>query len=334
MNIFDELVELKSKNGFLYQGDNVRVFFAPDLGARVFCELNGLALHRIDMENIRRPNKPFNNYGGNSFWPAPEGGEVGFNYKGDEWYVQSAINNEPFELKSKGETSAEVCKQTVLVNRQGIKVKVMMERKFTIETPVKELSELKPTSAFAYTVDDHISVLDNIKINQALIACWTLEQFDAGGRISFVKVQKPQEAINFDYYDDPREKITYQTRGFFYNTDSRLRGQIGIKKDAGADFIGFYDLERKLICIRQIVASSNGLYFNIADNEQPRGRFSAADNYSIFNGDESFDFFELETFGCAEVQDDCLQGSRLSSKTSFAQFETKESIQQFLQSFK
>ena len=60
MNVFDELVELKSKNGFLYQGDNVRAFFAPDLGARVFCELNGLALHRIDIENIRRPNKPFN----------------------------------------------------------------------------------------------------------------------------------------------------------------------------------------------------------------------------------------------------------------------------------
>ena len=332
--MFDELVELKGKNGFLYQGNNARTFFAPDLGARVFCELNGLLLHRLDMENVRKPDKPFNNYGGNSFWPAPEGGDVGFNYKGDEWYVQPAINDQPFELESKGDSWAKACKKTVLTNRKGVEVEVIMRRKFAAATLAEELEELKPALSSAYIVDDDISLLKDITTEQALIACWTLEQFEALDRVSFIRVQKPEEAINFDYYSDPREKITYQTNGFFYNTDSKLRGQIGIKKDAAAEYMGFYDLKRKLICIRQIISSSDGLYFNVADNDQPQGRFSAADNYSIFNGDESLGFFEIETFGCAEVQDEYLRGSRMCSKTSFAQFESAEPIHQFLQSFK
>ena len=63
-----------------------RAVFAPDLGARVFCELDGVCVHRLDMDAVRNPGEAFNNYGGNNFWPAPEGGVFGFNYHGDTWY--------------------------------------------------------------------------------------------------------------------------------------------------------------------------------------------------------------------------------------------------------
>ena len=57
-----------------------------------------------------------------------------------------------------------------------------------------------------------------------------------------------------------------------------------------------------------------GVHFNIADNEQPEGPFSAADLYSIFNGGE-LGFFELETIGSMCVTDGRLSVSTLSSQT-------------------
>ncbi len=98
MSDLNGLIELKRQSAFIHQAGGVRAVFAPDLGARVFCELDGLLLHRLDLENVREPNRPFNNFGGNNFWPAPEGGQFGFNYEGDTWRVQAAINNQPFGL--------------------------------------------------------------------------------------------------------------------------------------------------------------------------------------------------------------------------------------------
>jgi len=63
-------------------------------------------------------------------------------------------------------------------------------------------------------------------------------------------VENPKHAINFDFYDHPGDRIKYGKKGFFYGTDGKKRGQFGIKKDSRAKFIGFYDLKRKLLCIR------------------------------------------------------------------------------------
>jgi hypothetical protein len=333
--MFDELIGLQSKSGFIYQGDKCRAVFAPDLGARVFCELDGLLLHRLDIENVRHPNKPFNNYGGNNFWPAPEGGQFGFNYREDAWYVPPAINNTPFRITTSNSRKAKAVKQVVLQNRFGTELEVLMEREFRAASPSEILAELKPVASFAYLVDDKMSLVNPLQVDDALLACWTLEQFEASDNtIAFVKVKSPEKAINYDYYVPPKDRITHSDNGLFYKTDSKERGQIGIRENAEASYIGFYDLENKLLCIREIISQSGDLYFNIADNEQPNGPFSAMDNYSIFNGDESLGFFELETIGGAEVEDTFLIGSHMITKTSFARFETEEPIQRFVQSIK
>lgn len=331
MGDLDALIDLKRGKGVVYQGADARAVFAPDLGARVFCELDGLLLHRLDMENVRRPDRPFNNYGGNNFWPAPEGGPFGFNYEGNTWRVQTAINDQPFVMETTSNTGAKVRKETRLTNRKGVAVDVVMSREFRM-TPVPELiADLRPTAAFAYTVDDRIDVVNRVGIDEALLACWTLEQFNASDTtVSFAKVSRPQEAINFDFYDHPGDRIAYAANGFFYKTDSRKRGQIGIRKAHEPEFIGFHDLGRKLLCLRQIVGSPEGIYFNIADNDQPKGPFSAEDSYSIFNGDESLGFFEVETIGGASVRDGCLKGSRLLSQTAFAVFDDTEPLHRFI----
>ena len=126
------------------------------------------------------------------------------------------------------------------------------------------------------------------------------------------------------------ERIAYAPQGFTYKTDSRRKGQIGIRQAAGARFIGFYDLSRHLVCLRENCSVAGGLYFNIADNDQPRGPTSAADNYSIFNSDADMGAFELETIGSAQVEQKWLKGSELISNTTFAVFENQSDLQGFV----
>ncbi len=45
-----------------------------------------------------------------------------------------------------------------------------------------------------------------------------------------------------DFYEHPGDRIAYFDKGFTYKTDGLKRGQIGIKKAAGASLIGFHDI--------------------------------------------------------------------------------------------
>lgn len=54
---------------------NAKVLVSPGLQGRVFCAINGKLIHRLDQEKLANPlPNAFNNLGGNSLWPAPEGG--------------------------------------------------------------------------------------------------------------------------------------------------------------------------------------------------------------------------------------------------------------------
>jgi len=138
-NTFQQLVGFKKNTAYIYNNNYAKAVIVPDLGARVFCELDGQSLHRLDMDNVKNPDKSFNNYGGNNFWPAPEGGKFGFNYDNDTWQVQTAINDEPFSLKSCLKNSAVFEKRTKLVNRKGKIIDVIMQRNFSISTLTKVL---------------------------------------------------------------------------------------------------------------------------------------------------------------------------------------------------
>ena len=218
MSKFKELIDIKKDSAYIYDKDCGRAAFVPDLGARVFCELDGISLHQLDIENVRKPDRAFHNYGGNNFWPAPEGGVFGFNYEGETWVVQPAINDEPFVLKSSSEDSAITEKRTILKNRKGTDVEVIMRRSLASANVAEELLCENPESYFAYTVEDKIEVLNEIKTENALLACWTLEQFEASdSTFGFVKVKNSTEAINFDFYDDPRDRITYTSECIIFS---------------------------------------------------------------------------------------------------------------------
>ncbi|MFH1903163.1 MAG: DUF6786 family protein [Candidatus Omnitrophota bacterium] len=332
MNKYRELQKIK-KGSLLKFGEGDSGFcLAPDMGGRVFALVCGRMMHRVNLENAANPNQSFNNFGGGNFWPAPEGGKFGFNYRGDEWYVQEAINNQPFEVKSLDRASALIEKEIRLLNRANKIVETRMQRKLAIAPLPSLLRACNLKGFLAYTTEDSFEVLNSVRPEEGLIAAWTLEQFDATeNTVSFCLVERPERTINFDFYEHPGYRIAYHKNGFAYRTDGLKKGQIGIKKDANPQIVGFFDLEQKVLCIRQNLTKPDGnLYFNIADNEQPDGPFSAADSYSIFNSGPDVGFFELETIGAADVENGRLTGSRLTSRTTFAVFEKKTELEDWV----
>jgi hypothetical protein len=333
-NKLQQLRVIKEGSFLEFTQDSAICALCPDMGGRIFAEVCGISVHRIDLECVAKPDRPFNNYGGGNFWPAPEGGKLAFNYRGDEWYVQECINEHPFEVVSHDEESAVISKRVALINRAGTVVESIMQRGLTLLRSLPSFLEGRRLRGFlSYQTVDCFEVLNPITPEQALIAAWTLEQFEASAStISFCPVENPQTAINFDFYDHPGEMISYFNHGFTYKTDGRCKGQIGIKKEAAAPFIAFYDPSRQLLCTREN-RSGDSLYFNIADNDQPNGPYSAADNYSIFNSDPDMQAFELELVSGARIQNGLVRGSELVSVTTFAVFEDSGEIRNFVNQY-
>ena len=82
------------------------VYLSPGLQGRIFCSIGDTLIHKLDFAMAADPSDDFNNIGGNSLWPAPEGGPFAFNYPHGEWTVQDGINKVCPELAVLSDTDA------------------------------------------------------------------------------------------------------------------------------------------------------------------------------------------------------------------------------------
>lgn len=111
------MVELKSAYG--------SVLIPPTLGGRIFCQMEKELIHRLDGAALQHPSpSEYDNLGGNSLWPAPEGGVFAFNYPphSDGWYVQDGIAKTVPCVSCDGHNHATIEKRIVLENRKGVSV--------------------------------------------------------------------------------------------------------------------------------------------------------------------------------------------------------------------
>lgn len=132
--------------------------------------------------------------------------------------------------------------------------------------------------------------------------------------IAFGKVRDSARAINFDFYGQPGERIAHRQGHFTFALGREDRHQIGVSVASAPELLGALDRNRSLLILRR-TAPTQGTYFNIADNDQAQGPYSAADLYSIFNGG-ALGFFELETIGAMQTANGYLAASTLVSETT------------------
>ncbi|MBI2437816.1 MAG: hypothetical protein HYV36_03260 [Lentisphaerae bacterium] len=290
------------------------VMIAPGLQGRIFCRLGGDLIHRLDVARLDHPaSDEFNNLGGHSLWPAPEGGAYAFNYPpgSDTWRVQDGIANAPAKVVAADSRWAVVEKQIQLTNRKGFNVKLLFRRRVHL-LPMSETAW--PFASIRYRTEDTLSPLEDYRWRDILVAPWSLEQFPGGdGVTAFAKVARSDDAINFDFYGMPEQPFVYGPGVVIMPLGGKAKFQIGVKVSSRPALIGAFDRRRSLLIVRT-AEQQDGRYFNIADNAQPNGPWSAADLYSIFNGGEMA-FFELETIAPLKTRKEWVCASTLCSTT-------------------
>ena len=285
------------------------------LQGRIMAEIGGKLIHRFDADLAEHPDpENFNNLGGNSFWPAPEGGDFAFNYPpGGDWYVQKGINAVRSTLLEETEGALLIGKEFELLNRRGKTVKVTWRRRIMpAETPAS------PVPALHYRTCETMTLAEPALLSDVLIAAWSLEQLPgAAGITAFGRCAKgAEQAVNTDFYGDPMPRLTFAEKWFKFALGGPRRLQIGISSTAAPELIGSFDPARGVAVVRKTPLRTDGRYINFADNDQKNGPFSAADQYSIFNGSEELDFHELETLAPMTLDSrGRVTGSRLESET-------------------
>lgn len=293
------------------------VLLPPSLAGRIFCAWDGELVHRLDGQAYVSPVPgEYNNLGGNSLWPAPEGGPFAFNYgPGDDiWVVQEGIATAPPEITPSAPDAARLRKEIQLLNRKGVRADLHYNRGLLVRP-----ADLPPAhgvlDGIVVDTEDCFSPQGDYRTDDLLIAPWSLEQFPgAEGVTAFGLLEAPEAGLNLDFYGDPGARLVQSGQQFTFRLGGEDRHQIGIPVASKPVFIGALDFNRSLLLLRTC-AVAPGMYFNIADNAQPEGPFSAADQYSIFNGG-ALGFFELETIGAMNHAGGKVLSSSLYSQTT------------------
>ncbi len=317
--IAEKIKSIDPGAGILKSNDG-NIYLAPGLQGRIFCSVGDMLIHKLDFELAANPADGFNNIGGNSFWPAPEGGIYAYNYPNGEWTVQDGINKVCPRLAMTSDTAGVVTKNITMRNAKGIDVELEYKR----EVRTNDISGI--TSKFgvkgvSYISKDTFTPLQEYSTNDVLLNAWTLEQFPgAEGITAFGEFAcaeaEAKDIVNDDFYGDPLARITFGDRRFEFALGGENRLQIGFKKRCRPKFIGAYDKARGVLIIRQTEIMNCGRYINIADNDQKNGPFSTEDVYSIFNGGAELNFYELETIAPMIEVNGKLSHSLVESTTS------------------
>ncbi len=293
------------------------VWVSNKLNGRIFCSVGDELIHQFRDDLAANPNPTeFNNIGGNSLWPAPEGGAFAYNYSPDgKWIVQDAINRQQTVTVAQKADRATIGKDMELMNRSGRAIKMRLERNIFTEDIGEILREYQ-LKGLAYHTDEALTPLAEYKTDDVVVAAWSLEQLTgAEGIIAFGRLEgEAKDCINDDFYGNPHSRLSYYGKCFRFDLGGLARLQIGIKSCCRPELIGSYNPARNLLVVRSTSVRHDGQYLNIADNDQPNGVYSAADQFSIFNGAE-LGFHELETIAPMNSENGILTGSHLKSMT-------------------
>lgn len=296
----------------MIQAGNGEIVLASALQGRIFAAMDGEILHRLDLPSLKHAPDEFCNLGGNSLWPAPEGGAFAFNYPSDggPWRVQDGINNTPCEISAN-----EPCmsKRITLENRAGVRAELLFRR--TLHFPAGDPGEKYGLKSLVYSSCDSWDLASSMPPDRFLISAWSLEQFElTPNAFAFGFSEK---ALNKDFYGDPSPYLTRENGEFRFSFNAPERLQIGVPESSKTGMIGAFIPERDLLILRRLVSADPGRRINFADNEQKEGVYSASDAYSIFYG-ASMNFFELETLAPVRLDPDGLvSGSRMETETHF-----------------
>lgn len=201
------------------------VVAALGLEGRLFTIVNGTVINRVSPSAIKnRSNKnAYQNPGGDTLWPAPEGTSLGYEYTTGSWRVPPSITGAVWEVVSQTDESAILRAEIDLVNNQQLGIPCEFERHIAIEihpnTLVQKVSEL-----IRYIGK---TPLHNEKF---LLAPWSLCQFNSfpGGKV-FLPV--PGKDDIWDLYGPSDQQRSVENDKYAIKTETTERFQVSLSEN-------------------------------------------------------------------------------------------------------
>ena len=291
-----ELTERYKAAGRRYHivGDeNDGVIMALDVEGRIFAFKDGVVLNRVNEEAIAGISTRDNyiNPGGDGFWPAPEGSTKGYEYPAGSWRVPPSLTNARYLVKKCTANTALAEAEVDLVNSSGVGMPFVFSRDITVSSSAIELT-VSITEGIEYIG------MREIAKSEAVIAPWSLCQFDCGADCTLTLPKLPAEEV-WDLYPWDSSCHRKETEnGIEVEMVTDFRFQLGISPKA--NWLLFTDRGRGFSVRRSAAVLAEGLeYIPIGDGEPSQPADTRPCRFSAYCDPSGF--MEIEAAGGTPV---------------------------------
>jgi hypothetical protein len=280
------------------------IIAALDLEGRLFSVVNGNVVSRVVPSAIKnRSNRhTYQNPGGDTLWPAPEGTVFGYEYTTGTWRVPPAITGAVWEVLSHSENRSVIRTEIDLVNNSHLGIPCEFERYIEIEVRNNCLIQ-RVTEIIRYIGTKTLSR------DEFSLAPWSLCQFDSGKKGKVIMSPPSPEDI-WDLYESSESQRRLGDDGLLYTIQTETAKRIQLGLGMNVPWVE-YILEDQFRVRRYAGELPEGhSYIDIADlppDQLPSGKGVKLSVYC-----DPFGFMEIEA--CGGCPSRLLPGTELSAR--------------------
>lgn len=198
------------------------VIAALDMEGRFFTVVNNRVINRVVPSAIKnRSNKDaFQNPGGDTLWPAPEGTRLGYEYATGAWRVPPSVTGAVWEVVFNSGCQTAIRAEIDLINNMQVGIPCEFERQIEIESK---------GSCFIQNVTETIRYIGKKTLTQKefSLAPWSLCQFDSGKTGKAIIPALAKEDI-WDMYGPSGPHQQLANGWFIVETETDERFQLGL----------------------------------------------------------------------------------------------------------
>ena len=271
------------------------VLVGLDLEGRLYAVLDGEVLNRVNPAALEGQSTMdgYLNPGGDGLWPAPEGSRLGYEYAAGKWRVPPGLTGARYRVMDAGPRTAVVQAEVDLINSSGQGMPMVFERRIRVAQPAGH-----PGRAVQVLVCECLKYLGRRPLPRpgAMIAPWTLAQFDSGPGAEVVFPGRPDMPIH-DFYEPSGDRRRHDGELWRARTDGDgPRYQIGLEPEV--PWIEYRYPARGLTVRRAAAPLAPGWeYMDIADRQPDLDPQPLAIRYSLYSDPSGF--MEIEAAGGA-----------------------------------
>lgn len=279
----DSLIVLKGNE------DKAQIIVSAKYQGKVFTSTangmsgNSLGFVNYDVLNSETIDEHMNGYGGeNRFWLGPEGGQYSVYFEKekeqvyDNWHTPKPIDTEAWDIVSSDSKQATLKKSMEVMNYQGNKLNLDVDRKISIIEPSGiytslGLSTINGIDAVGYVTDNKITNRNNFAWTEetGTICIWILDMFiPAPKALTVIPFNEGDEKeldsiATTNYFGEiPADRFKVENGIMYLKTDGKFRSKLGVNGKRTKAIAGNYDPESKRLTITTYDVEKDAVYLN------------------------------------------------------------------------